>query len=168
KSEGWREVLRIRRLLERLPELADCIRRLGRARPSDERDDASRSQVEVMDSAVARHTERRTVRVPAMPGETRGAHRADRIARMLPVESVLLGHPALRLVWHARRAERTLLCYEDDDRMTEVRHIDAPVRRPRPDPQPDRRLEMGPLLVCVDTSGSMQGGAGEVAKAVVL
>ena len=41
-------------------------------------------------------------------------------------------------------------------------------RVPRPDPQPDRRLEMGPLLVCVDTSGSMQGGAGEVAKAVVL
>lgn len=168
KSEGWREVLRIRRLLERLPELAECIRRLGRARPSEERDDASRSQVEVMDSAVARRTEQRTVRVPDMPGETRGVHRADRIARMLPAESVLLGHPALRLVWHARRAERTLLCYEDDDRMTEVRHIDAPVLRPRPDPQPDRRLEMGPLLVCVDTSGSMQGGAGEVAKAVVL
>ena len=168
RSEGWREVVRIRRLLERLPELAQCIRRLGRARPSDETDDASREQVTVLDEAVARRTERHTVRVPDMPGETLGLHRADRIARMLPAEALLLGHPKLRMVWHARRAERTLLCYEDDDRMQEVRQFEAPVLQPRPDPQRDRRLEMGPLLVCVDTSGSMQGGAGQVAKAVVL
>jgi uncharacterized protein with von Willebrand factor type A (vWA) domain len=168
RSEGWREVLRIRRLLERLPELAQCIRRLGRARPADEQDASSREQLTVMDSAVARRPERRSVRVPDMPGETLGLYRADRIARMLPAEAVLLGHPVLRLVWHARRAERTLLCYEDDDRMHEVRHCDAPVQQPRPDPQPAHRLEMGPLLVCVDTSGSMQGGAGQVARAVVL
>ncbi len=168
RSEGWREVVRIRRLLERLPELAACIRRLGRARPSEEPDDASREQVTVMEEAVARRTERRTVRVPDMPGETLGLHRADRIARMLPAEAMLLGHPGLRLVWHARRAERTLLCYEDDDRMQEVRHTEAPVQQLRLDPQHDRRLEMGPLLVCVDTSGSMQGSAGQVAKAVVL
>ncbi len=168
KSDGWQTVLRIRRLLERLADLAACIRRLGRARLSDETDEASRTPVTVMQSAVARRSEARTVRVPDMPGETRGVHRADRIARMLPAEAVLLGHPTLRLVWHARRAERTLLCYEDDDRMREVRHVDAPVLQPRPDPQQDRRLEMGPLLVCVDTSASMQGGAGEVAKAVVL
>lgn len=168
QSEGWREVVRIRRLLERLPELAQCIRRLGRAHRADERDDASQDSVTVMEAAVARRPESRAIRVPDMPGETRGIHRADRIARMLPAEAVLLGHPRLRLVWHARRAERTLLCYEDDDHMQEVRHVEAPVLQPRPDPQPDRRLEMGPLLVCVDTSGSMQGGAGMVAKAVVL
>ena len=168
QSEGWREVVRIRRLLERLPELAQCIRRLGRARRAEEQDDASQDCVTVMEAAVARRPENRAIRVPDMPGETRGIHRADRIARMLPAEAVLLGHPRLRLVWHARRAERTLLCYEDDDHMQEVRHVEAPVLQPRPDPQPDRRLEMGPLLVCVDTSGSMQGGAGLVAKAVVL
>ncbi len=49
-----------------------------------------------------------------------------------------------------------------------MRQVEAPALQPKPDPQPDRRLEMGPLLVCVDTSGSMQGGAGMVAKAVVL
>jgi uncharacterized protein with von Willebrand factor type A (vWA) domain len=103
-----------------------------------------------------------------MPGETRGIHRADRIARMLPAEAMLLGHPRLRLVWHARRAERTLLCYEDDDRMQEIRRHEAPVQRPTPRPQPARRLEMGPMLVCVDTSGSMRGGAEAVAKATVL
>ena len=103
-----------------------------------------------------------------MPGETRGIHRSDRIARMLPAEAMLLGHPHLRLVWHARRAERTLLCYEDDDRMTEVRLHQAPVMQPRPGLRAAKRLELGPILVCVDTSGSMQGGAEAVAKAVVL
>ena len=167
-SSGWQEVLRIRRLLERLQELGRIIRGLGRSRPSAETDAACQAIVEVMDKAIARRPETRTVRVPDMPGETRGIHRSDRIARMLPAEAILLGHPRLRLVWHARRAERTLLSYEDDDRMTEVRLHQAPVSQPRPGPQAGKRLELGPMLVCVDTSGSMQGGAEAVAKAVVL
>ena len=116
----------------------------------------------------ALRAEARTVRVPDMPGETRGIHRSDRIARMLPAEAMLLGHPRLRLVWHARRAERSLLCYEDDDRMTETRLHQAPVLQPRPGLMPAKKLESGPMLVCVDTSGSMQGGAEAVAKAIVL
>jgi uncharacterized protein with von Willebrand factor type A (vWA) domain len=40
--------------------------------------------------------------------------------------------------------------------------------RPSPARVPDRRLERGAMLVCVDTSGSMQGGAEAVAKAAVL
>ncbi|MCC4117738.1 VWA domain-containing protein [Aromatoleum toluclasticum] len=168
RSEGWQEVVRIRRLLERLPELADLIRRLGRAAETDEPDEAGRVTVQVIEEATAHRAERSTVRVPDMPGETRGIHRADRVARMLPAEAMLLGHPRLRLVWHARRAERTLLCYEDDDRMQEIRRHEEAVQRPTPRPQPAKRLEMGPMLLCVDTSGSMRGGAEAVAKAAVL
>jgi uncharacterized protein with von Willebrand factor type A (vWA) domain len=167
-SAGWQEVLRIRRLLAGLPELAKIIRELGRSRPTEEQDIASQSLVEVMEQAVALRAETRTVRVPDMPGETRGIHHSDRIARMLPAEAMLLGHPRLRLVWHARRAERSLLCYEDDDRMTETRLHQAPVLQPRQGLMPAKKLESGPMLVCVDTSGSMQGGAEAVAKAVVL
>jgi uncharacterized protein with von Willebrand factor type A (vWA) domain len=167
-SAGWQEMLRIRRLIAGLPELVKIIRELGRARPTDEDDTASQSLVEVMEQAVALRAETRSVRVPDMPGETRGIHRADRLARMLPAEAMLLGHPRLRLVWHARRAERTLLCYEDDDRMTETRLHEAPVLQPRPGLMPAKKLELGPMLVCVDTSGSMQGGSEAVAKAVVL
>jgi uncharacterized protein with von Willebrand factor type A (vWA) domain len=168
RSSGWQEVLRIRRLLERLPELARIIRGLGRSRQSAEHDATNQTTVEVLDEAVAQRLESHTVRVPDLPGETRGVHRSDRIARMLPAETMLLGYPRLRLVWHSRRAERTLLTYEDDDRMEEVRAHQSRVARPRPGLQPGRRPEMGPILVCVDTSGSMQGGAEAVAKAVVL
>ena len=168
RSSGWQEVLRIRRLIERLPELARIIRGLGRSRQSDEHDATTQTSVEILDAAMAQRLESRTVRVPDMPGETRGVHRSDRIARMLPAETMLLGHPRLRLVWHARRAERTLLSYEDDDRMQELRLHQSRVSRPRPGLLPGKRPEMGPILVCVDTSGSMQGGAEAVAKAVVL
>jgi uncharacterized protein with von Willebrand factor type A (vWA) domain len=87
---------------------------------------------------------------------------------MLPAEAMLLAHPRLRLVWHARHAERTLLTYEDDDRIEEVALHEVPIWRAAARRVPRRRLELGPMLVCVDTSGSMQGGAELVAKAVVL
>jgi len=168
RSHGWQEVVRIRQLLERLPELARIIRGLGRARVTEVADEHGQQTETVIEPSQARVPEARTVHVPDLPGETRGVCRSDRIARMLPAEALLLGHPRLRLVWHARRAERSLLAYEDDDRMSETLFRDARVERPVNRPCPDRRLEMGPLIVCVDTSGSMQGGAEAVAKAVVL
>lgn len=168
KSSGWQQVVRIRRLVERLPELARLVRQLGRARRTEVADESHLLEVQVMDPASAPRLDRRTTRVPDLPGETRGVRRSSRIARMLPAEAMLLNHPRLRLVWHARHAERTLLTYEDDDRMEEVVRHEVPVWRPSPRRVPDKRLEMGPMLVCVDTSGSMQGGAEAVAKAVVL
>jgi uncharacterized protein with von Willebrand factor type A (vWA) domain len=103
-----------------------------------------------------------------MPGETRGVQRSGRIARMLPSETMKLARPRLRLLWHAQRAERSLLTYEEDERMLQTVLERAPAPRPHPQRRPERRLEAGPMLLCVDTSGSMQGGAEAVAKAVVL
>ncbi len=168
RSSGWQEVLRIHRMLENLPELAKIIRQLGRSRVTETPDTRTQAVVPVLDTAIAHKAEERTVHVPDMPGQTRGIHRSDRIARMLPSETMLLSHPRLRLLWHARRAERTLLCYEDDDRMSEVRQHQSLVQQPRPGPQAALQAIAGPMLVCVDTSGSMQGGAEAVAKAVVL
>ncbi|HQR53457.1 MAG TPA: VWA domain-containing protein [Burkholderiales bacterium] len=168
RSEGWQEIVRIRRLIERLPDLVRILRALGRARLTDEPDEHSHATVQVIEQATAQCAESHTIHVPDLPGETRGICRSDRIGRMLPAEAMLLGHPRLRLVWHARRAERTLLTYEDDDRLQEIRFHEALVQRPRLQRKPERRLEMGPLLVCVDTSGSMRGGAEAVAKATVL
>ncbi|MGL1832690.1 VWA domain-containing protein [Rhodocyclaceae bacterium SMB388] len=166
RSSDWESVVRIRALIEGLPELTAIIRRLGRA--IDVADPAGDGQPEQAMSqlASALHPRARTVHVPELPGETRGVCRSERFARMLPSESIMFMHPRLRLVWHARHAERALLTYEDDDRMQALRHEQAPTRLPGPRPAP--RREMGPMLVCVDTSASMRGGAERVAKAVVL
>jgi uncharacterized protein with von Willebrand factor type A (vWA) domain len=168
QSAGWQEVLRSRRLIESLPELVRVIRELGRSRQTNDDDVQRQASVEVLENVEAQSPRNTTVRVPDMPGQTRGICRSDRIARMLPAEAMLLGHPRLRLVWHARRAERTLLTYEDDDHLDEVRLHRTRVQRPRPGIQAGKRQERGPMLVCVDTSASMQGAAEAVAKAVIL
>jgi uncharacterized protein with von Willebrand factor type A (vWA) domain len=168
RSSGWQEVVRARRLIEALPELARIVRQLGRARETDETDASNHSDVRVMEEHLAIRPVVRIVQVPDYPGETLGVRRSGRVARMLPAEAMLLLHPRLRLVWHARHAERTLLSYEDNDRMPDVKHELAPAWRPSSRRVSNKRREMGPMLVCVDTSGSMQGGAEAVAKAVVL
>jgi len=168
RSAGWQEVVRARHLIEALPDLARIVRQLGRARETEEPDACSHSDVRIMEEHLAMREVERVEQVPDYPGETLGVRRSGRVARMLPAEAMLLLHPRLRLVWHARHAERTLLTYQDDDRMPTVTHELAPAWRPSSRRRPDRRLEMGPILVCVDTSGSMQGGAEVVAKAVVL
>jgi uncharacterized protein with von Willebrand factor type A (vWA) domain len=81
---------------------------------------------------------------------------------------VLLRHPKLRLIWFARHAERILLTYEDRDTLVQTVQAQAQVWRPSLARRPQHKLEAGPIVVCVDTSGSMRGGCEHVAKAVVL
>ena len=167
-SEGWRELVRIRKLLEDLEELRLLIRKLGRANATDEPDESRLPEVQMMEEVPVLAPRVRETRIPDLPVETRGIQRSGRIARMLPSESVMLRHPRLRLSWFARHAERALLTYEDDDILRETVLVDAKAWRPTLRPVPDRKLQMGPMIVCVDTSGSMKGGPEQVAKAAVL
>lgn len=168
RSEGWQEIVRIRHLIEALPELSRLIRQLGRAQASEDPQQSNQREMQLMEQSTALRSSIRVTRVPEMPGETRSIYRSGRMARMLPSEAMLLTHRRLRLVWHARHAERSLLTYEEDDRMRETVHERVPAWRPSPRRKPDLRMEAGPMLICVDTSGSMQGGPEAVAKAVVL
>jgi uncharacterized protein with von Willebrand factor type A (vWA) domain len=165
RSHGWMEVVRLRELLERLPSLKDLIRVLGRMRTSE--DPTVAPVLESIIGPVRRVLEeRREVPSPLARSETRGIEHSGDIQRMLPPEAALLTHPALRLLWHARRAERTLLTYRVEG--TEVERVRTETeaqeaqQRPRP---PETR---GPILVCLDTSGSMEGTPELVAKALVL
>jgi uncharacterized protein with von Willebrand factor type A (vWA) domain len=167
-SDGWQEVVRIRRLLEALPGLSDVLRRLGRTQPAAVEDQSHRLDPALTEQSTAWCARVIVTHVPEMPGETRGVCRSGRIARMLPSETMQLTHRRLRLLWHAHHAERCLLTYEEDDRMHQPVRDRVPVSRPYPQRKPDKRMEAGPMLICVDTSGSMQGGAEAVAKAVVL
>jgi len=168
RSTGWQEMLRIRKLLESLAGLTRVIRKLGRARQTDEFDPYSYVQVQVLEKITTLAPKARQVRVPDMPAETRGVKRSGRIERMLAAEAVLLPHPKLRLVWFARHAERILMTYQDHDVVSETVLQESPAWRPTTVRKPDHRLEMGPMIICVDTSGSMRGPAEDVAKACVL
>jgi len=162
----WAEARRIGDLLERLPALAQFINSVGRrqldahqppAHSATPQAQASHPATPLPTDEDERHPE---------PTAVDGVHRSRVLARMTGSESLLLTHPVLRRLWRARFAEARLLTY--DDRAREP--------RPHPRPQPEGAaahrqqapLGHGPLIVCLDTSGSMQGAPENVAKACVL
>lgn len=163
KHTGWMDLVRLRQLVEQLPQLREIIRSLGRLHASEVEETVAET---VFVSVRRLEEERREVRTPHLPAETRGIERSGEIARMLPAEAVNLGHPKLRLLWQARRAERALLTYRVEgieiERVLVERESEEAVeeRRPRP--------ERGPIIAVMDTSGSMHGLPERVAKALVL
>ncbi len=164
QSHGWLAAARLAKLLEQLPQLRDLIRTIGRLHEIKDKDASVLEQV--FEPVTRTAEELREVRTPFAPHETRGIERSDSIARMLPAEAVLLRHPVLRTLWHARRAERALVTYRVEGTEFECVAVERvgekPVERPRPKP------ERGPLIVCVDTSGSMNGLPETIAKAIAL
>lgn len=163
RHTGWLELLRLRELLEQLPGIRDVVRSLGRLQQAEHGEPVC----EQIFAPIRRLEEERTdIWTPEVPAETRGIERGSTIARMLPAEAAMLGHPELRLLWHARRAERALLLYHIEGVTTEaeLREVDdtRAVQQQRPRP------ERGPIIAIVDTSGSMHGLPEQIAKALVL
>ena len=163
KHTGWSDLLRLRELVAQLPQLKEIVRSLGRLQASD----AGEAVIETVFMPIRRlEEELREVPSPHVPAETRGIERSGEIARMLPVEAANLGHPKLKYLWHARRAERALLTYRVEgieiERTCVEKDTEEPMERKTPRPQ------RGPIVAVVDTSGSMHGLPERVAKALVL
>ena len=166
-SRPWREAQRISLLLAKLPEVTALIARLGRA----ERSAAFRAAPpQAMDATAHRVLGVKLVQtvLPDAPGELRGIRHSDRIEGMLGSEAAMLLHPVLMKLWRARRAEARLLTYDSQAVLWNLRP--DPGAPPRHDitPQQPEALERGPIIVCLDTSGSMLGGPEHIAKAVAL
>jgi uncharacterized protein with von Willebrand factor type A (vWA) domain len=166
-SRGFREAQRISALLPHLQPLAELIRRLGRAQPSADLPPTRWAQP-LPRAAQMRPTRWRETRLPDAPGEFKGIRHSDRIERMLGSEALQIRHPVLHKLWRARLAESRLLTYESEAVLIEAVPDPAARQRPQAAPLAPQPLARGPMLVCVDTSGSMRGGPENVAKAVVL
>ena len=163
RHTGWLDLLRLHKLIEQLPQLREIIRALGRLHATQ----GGESVAEKILVPVRRiEEERREIRTPLIPAEMRGLERSGEITRMLPVEALTLGHPRMRMLWHARRAERALLTYRVEgieiDRVQVACDGHQEIEGKRP------RTERGPILAVIDTSGSMHGLPEQVAKAIVL
>ena len=156
QQTGWKELDSLRKKLQDLRELRDMVRSLGRG--------SGRGPLR----RAPRQRERQgfpmgLIKSPMEPEETSGLCRSDDISRMLPSELTLLASkiPQARLLHFARRAERTLLSYERVG-WSEEPAITVEGFETRP------AAECGPIIVCLDTSGSMMGARETVAKAMVL
>eukprot|EP00884_Botryococcus_braunii_P021264 jgi/Botrbrau1/7821/Bobra.9_2s0002.1 len=174
RKVGWKEVRQLRQMLENLPELRNLVRSLGRAGGKGPK---RRAPQEVESS----HKRLGLIRSPLQPEETSGLTRSAELSRMLPSEAhlvavgwprnrgqigpdgkVITGSAAARRLHMVRRAERGLQSYERTGWLE-----DQPSRLTgRFEIRP--AAEQGPIIVCLDTSGSMSGARETVAKALAL
>jgi uncharacterized protein with von Willebrand factor type A (vWA) domain len=165
-SREWREAQRIGEVLAALPQLAAFIERVGRAQ---RRDDLPPRLQDSPRAAPPRPLAVKAIeiRLVDQPGAVRGIKRSGLISRMLASEAALIRHPVLHRLWRARLAESQLLSYEDEAVLTQW--VPSPYERralaAAPEPAPRGQ---GPMIVCLDTSGSMRGAPENVAKACVL
>jgi uncharacterized protein with von Willebrand factor type A (vWA) domain len=162
KHVGWSKVEEMNKLLKSLPQIAAIARALGRAKSSDKE---VGPEERIMAKVSRVREELQWVEAPHARTHTDGIHKSDDIPRMLPMEGSLYSHPVFRKLWKAKFIERTLACYqikgiEQRSIFSEEWVEEEQVVR--------KKLERGPIIVCLDTSGSMQGVPETVAKAVTL
>ncbi|SEH04589.1 VWA domain-containing protein [Candidatus Venteria ishoeyi] len=167
QSQGWMEIVRLQKLMKKLPDLKAVIRKLGKMQLAPD-DDSPPVMEEVFTLMMRVFEEIREVRTPLIPCETRGIQRSSDIMRMLPSEAVYLGHPKLKMLWHSRRAEEALLTYQVDGVLSEHIQVETEILDTIEKPGKQQRQEKGPIIVCLDTSGSMHGTPELVAKALTL
>lgn len=158
---GWKQLKSLRKKLENLRELRDLVRSLGRG---GGKGPIRRAPQQIFQTGMPLGV----IRSEESPEETRGLTRSGDLSRMLPIEARLLAssrraeNAVSRRLFMARRAERMLLSYERagwvDDQPSRV--TDRLELRPA--------SEMGPIIVCLDTSASMLGPRETVAKSLTL
>lgn len=163
RHAGWQNLVRLHELVKGLPQLVQVVRTLGRLQAGGEETSVAE---EVFEPVKRLEEERRSVPTPHVPAETKGVTRSGDISRMLPSEASQLGHPMLELLWHARRVEFALLTYQVQG--TEVERTLVERERMEARKQHRAKLERGPVVAVIDTSGSMHGLPEQVAKALVL
>jgi uncharacterized protein with von Willebrand factor type A (vWA) domain len=164
QSHGWLNMVKLRELLRKLPQLQAVIQSLGRLKETD-----GEPILQTIIETVKQNFQV-TIEVPTpfVPMETKGVTRSDSISRMLPQEAILLGHPVLKKLWHAKRAEHALMSYavEGTDLQTIVEEREIKIERQKEGEE--KRKDRGPIIICLDTSGSMKGAPENIAKALVL
>ncbi|KAA6415263.1 MAG: hypothetical protein FRX49_13645 [Trebouxia sp. A1-2] len=156
QQTGWGEVDNLRKKLENLKELRDLVRQLGRA---GGKGPLRKAPQEIWSSGKPPGV----VRSPLQPEETRGLTRSDDLSRMLPFEAHLIAAGWPRNDTDADGNE----VVREGSRPARLLHLAGLIMSP-PGLEVRPAAELGPIIVCLDTSGSMSGARETVAKAVTL
>jgi len=173
QESGWSELEKVQTRVECLPALRFFFADVGRrAAPEGPR----RGKLPRQLPAPPPFASGVTISPNAPPAEAGGLVRSSDFARALPFERALLAIKgpsanAARRLFRARLVERSLACVGMDGwaaapaRPPKARSNRPPMRERTPLAEGG-----GPIIVCLDTSGSMEGGGAREAlsKAVVL
>jgi uncharacterized protein with von Willebrand factor type A (vWA) domain len=165
-TDGWMELEAMRELVEEIPELEELIQTLGRLQTSDEEEESVSETI--LESVRQSREEIEMTPTPRAPVETRGVRRSDDITRMLPIEALKLTQPNLSKLFHAKRFEHALATYRVEGVMPERIEVEEDVQEEIERDTEEPKDEEGPIIVCLDTSGSMRGTPERIAKALTL
>lgn len=88
-----------------------------------------------------------------------GVRESDDLAALLPSEAALLADPMLETVFYKKFAEKKLQTFEFESRSLALREEQEQAKRLK-----EKEEMKGPVIICVDTSGSMHGTPETVAK----
>ncbi|CAE7479492.1 viaA [Symbiodinium natans] len=156
-SVSWKELQQLAKILRKSPELRELIRKLGRR-------SAVRGPLHKLPEEIFKEgAPNGVIRSPAAPAESSGVTLSGTWDTMLPSEAQLLAAkvPMLRSLHHSRRIEQSLLCYDRSAWLEDSAKMSG-----RSEMRP--LGEAGPLIVCLDTSGSMCGQREVLSKALVV
>jgi len=173
-SQGWRDIIRYRQCIKELPELIHFIDAIGREDKiigNDKLASVGKSPQTLAPSREQGEGDR-SHKTPRKALEMDGIERGDDINRMLPSEMALLCHPILKTLWHAKRTERLLLLYQHQGKRGRGQKDDSALEKKGSLNEQGHKgkssLGRGPIIICLDTSGSMHGEPENIAKASVL
>lgn len=165
RDRAWFDLLRLSNWIAQVQPLQKLLQLLGQQRPDPEQSASLSHLLQKMSPQDSGPQERK---IPGIPMETEGITRSDNLARMLPLEAAFMGHPVLKMLWHARRAEQGLLSYAVAGVMPIDAGTDWTSPRSGKGEGAGQGLQQGPIILCLDTSASMHGLAEQVSKALVL
>ena len=137
---------------ESLKELADLLGKQTRAQISYEKE--LRDKVVIKSSWQPKH---------AYKGEINGLRFSNDISSVLPSELSFMNNPAANKLFQLKFAQKQLLSY-DYQRMEEEQE-ESKVKEGT---TVEKKEPKGPIIICVDTSGSMHGTPENIAKTITF
>ncbi|ORT52495.1 protein viaA (plasmid) [Vibrio sp. qd031] len=90
-----------------------------------------------------------------------GIHESDDLNKLLPNETMFLAYPELETIFYKHMADKRLMTYRTQGKARTVRKLEAHTPAHK-----DAVIEKGPIIICVDASGSMSGFPERCAKAM--
>lgn len=137
---------------ERVRELCELMGRLHKEQQSH--------HTEIINSTIQYHVKKPDVHSNE---EIVGIKFGRDMENIIPQELALLSDPDVSLLFDLKYVENRLMCFSKQGYITEIveENIQETV-------SVDDEEKMGPIIICVDTSGSMSGAPENIAKALTL
>lgn len=131
---------------EKLREILQLMGRNEESQHTQEMDSCIQSHMPIMLAHPPVVTERQEVSI------------GNNLSCMLPQETALLSDPVIEMLFYHKFASSKLLQFSNKTLMEDVRKVNN-TKKPRP--------EKGPMILCIDTSGSMSGAPLVLANAML-